>query len=115
MESVLKGKIPHGLAVVWGIDIINFIGNKLGVTPVEIFNRIRIETNKIFKYKLENKPDVKLLLSALSHDKKILNNKINFALLKNIGDIIIQGHEIDEVLERYIVEYLETDYVFRPS
>jgi 3-dehydroquinate synthase len=115
LESVLEGKMPHGLAVVWGIDIINFIGTKLEITPIELFSRIRIETKKIFQYRLETNPDVKLLLNAISHDKKILNNRINFALLKNIGEIIIKEHEIDEVLERYVVEYLETDYVFRPS
>jgi 3-dehydroquinate synthase len=107
--------MPHGLAVAWGIDIINFIGTKLEITPIKLFSRIRIETKKIFKYRLETNPDVKLLINAISHDKKILNNRINFALLKNIGEIIIKEHEIDEVLERYVVEYLETDYVFRPS
>ena len=115
LESVLEGKIPHGLAVVWGIDVINFIGAKLKITPIELSERIRIETKKIFNYRLEIKPDIKLLLNALAHDKKILNNKINFALLKNIGEIIIKEHAIDEVLERYVVEYLESDYVFRPS
>ena len=115
IEHHLNGKIPHGLAVVWGIDVINFIGNKIGVTPPELFEDIRSKSKNIFDFKLDKNPNVDDLIHALQHDKKVKNNKINFAYLKEIGNIIIIEHAFDSALEDYVREYLESDYVFRPA
>ena len=115
IEHCLNGQIPHGLAVVWGVDVINFIGTQIGVTPLELFEEIRSKSKKIFDFKLQNIPDVESLIDALRHDKKVKNNKINFAFLKDIGEIVIVEHSFDSELESYVRAYLKTDYVFRPA
>ena len=115
IEHCLQGKIPHGLAVVWGIDLINYIGSRMGITPLDLFEDIRLKSKKIFKYELERIPLVDDLIEALSHDKKVKNNKINFAILQSVGEIVIKEHSFDKQLKLYIHDYLESDYVFRPS
>ena len=115
LEHCLNGLIPHGLAVVWGIDVINYIGTRLGITPVELFVDIRKKSKEIFDYSLQNIPKVEDLIEALKHDKKVMNNRINFAILSEVGSIIIKEQSFDISLQSYITDYLETDYVFRPS
>lgn len=115
LEHSYKGVVPHGLAVVWGIDLINYIGYRLGITPLNLFEDIRSNSNKIFSFKLPYPPEVENLFEALSRDKKIKNNKMNFAILENIGKINIVPKHLDSELKNMVNEYLKSNYVFRPS
>jgi len=115
LEHCFKGKVPHGLAVVWGIDLINYVGLKLNITPHDLFTEIRNNLKEIFKFSLPLHPDIDELFEALSHDKKIKNNKINFAILEDIGKITIRESQIDYDLKKTVQDYLKSDYVFRPA
>ena len=53
LEAVTGNKINHGMAVIWGIDIANFISNQMNMLSEKNFNRLHniIQKNFPIKYK----------------------------------------------------------------
>ncbi len=88
-ESIAKYKLKHGYAVSIGIIGSLILSEKMGLISSSTLNDFIILPNKIAPKvnleKYENEDIFKLILS----DKKLKNGKINFVLLKNIGEILI--------------------------
>jgi len=116
LEAISNYKIPHGIAVLLGIDIINYLGTTWGITDVSYYLDIQKVIKNILKIESINieipKFETIELIEALKKDKKILNNRINFAVLKCPGYIEIISKEIDEQLFETVEEYLELSELF---
>jgi 3-dehydroquinate synthase len=116
LEAISNYKIPHGIAVLLGIDIINYLGTTWGITDISYY----IDIQEVIKYilKIESinieipKFETAELIDALKKDKKILNSRMNFAVLKYPGCIEIIAKEIDDQLFQTVKEYLETSELF---
>lgn len=105
VESVTDYKICHGQAVTVGTDIENYISYRIGILPEKTFNLMRVPT-------LKNYPDFKLeeayigpLLSALSKDKKIVDENLSVILTKGPGEMLKTALPFDEKLKEYINGY----------
>jgi 3-dehydroquinate synthetase len=51
--------------------------------------------------------DSKKLVEGLKRDKKTINGKINFAIVKNVGELVIVEKAIDQELVELVEEYLD--------
>lgn len=91
IESALNYKIPHGQAVAIGMSYAAKLSAKLGF----LHEGSVIRQNNLLEYigmphrLSHHKLKPKAILEHIQYDKKILNGKINFILLKSIGDAFI--------------------------
>ncbi len=81
--------LKHGQAVLLGMKCAIFASRKLNLTnesfankTIEFINRFKVNLPQNLSH--ENISD---MLKYMQHDKKVKNGKINFILLKNIGDV----------------------------
>ena len=109
IESLTNYKIPHGIAVSFGMDISNFLSVKLGYIPVEIRNNIRELLKKIWTgYNIGDIP-LENFLIALSKDKKNVGEKLGLILNKGYGKIFKQIIEADENFKAMLIEYFTNE------
>ena len=107
IESLTNYKIPHGIAVAYGMDMSNFISVKLGYIDISIKNEIRDLLSQIWDgYKISHL-SVEKMMNALSKDKKNIGNKLGLILNKGYGKIFKSIIEPDEQFISWISEYLE--------
>ena len=113
LEFVSQYEIPHGLAVVWGIDVANYISLSKGMMTSLDFNKIHRFIEKYFNYRMSCKISVKDLINGAKRDKKITNGKLNMVLLHKIGDFKIVPVDFDRKLENIVGEYVRDYSVYR--
>ncbi|MCT4600520.1 MAG: 3-dehydroquinate synthase [Marinifilaceae bacterium] len=83
--------ILHGEAVAIGIIAELYLSHKYTNFPIEIYTKIRSYIRNIYpRFTLPNNTDE--LLMYMKHDKKNTNDKINFTLMRNIGDYTIDNY-----------------------
>jgi 3-dehydroquinate synthase len=116
IETLSKNQISHGEAVVIGIEIMNYLGVKWGITNPGIEESVRRVVSETFP-KTHWIPPVnfaKGLVEELRHDKKIQGGRIVFAVLRDVGNIALVPKDLDENLVNEVQEYLEKNWT-KPS
>ncbi len=88
-ESASKHKVTHGESVTAGIICALYLSEEIGYLSKNKLNRLLnyykfLKFNPIFKELDEEK-----LFSFMMGDKKLLNEKIRFVLLQNIGNVVV--------------------------
>lgn len=112
LEAYTDNRIPHGLAVIWGIDVVNYIAVQEKLISNEYYLDIKSLIKKAFipaEIFVEN-PDE--LFSFIKLDKKVKGNVISFAMLDNPSHLIVYPMDIDEKLRKYFREYLRTTHEY---
>jgi len=108
LEALSNNKITHGYAIIFGMDLMNYLGCKWGITDSKFEADFReLIRNHFPEFKLEEKIDSRLLVEGLKKDKKVEHGRINFAVVRRVGQIEIVQREIDEVLLRDVDYYLK--------
>lgn len=105
LEAYTENSISHGKAVLWGIDVINFVTYKKNIMSKDDFLKIRkfiydhfLEINSI---KITNS---ERLFSFIKRDKKIRNGKLLVVCLEKIGYPVIFEEDIKE-LEKMFLDF----------
>jgi 3-dehydroquinate synthase len=113
LESLTENSIPHGAAIVFGMDLMNYLGVQWGITD-ENFSRefSALLRRYFFEYKIPKKITAELLVSSLRTDKKMSNGKMNFAVAKVPGEIVIHSSSLDEHLTKLVENYLSENPIF---
>lgn len=113
LEALSKHKIPHGMAILFGMDLINFLGVKWEITDKEFFVDFR-KTIKDHYHNLSYKLslDASDLIEKIKTDKKMFAGSMNFAIPAKSGEIIIHKYIIDKKLELLVQEYLDHESIF---
>lgn len=90
--------INHGAAVGVGMVIAASIGEQMGITPIGIKTEI---INLLQKYNLPTTTNIdkKSLNYAIMSDKKRSGDKINFVLIKDIGQAVVTKITIKDLSE----------------
>jgi len=109
IESLTHYRVPHGIAVSYGIDIANFISVKMGLIPDEIRNEIRIVTQNIWKGYSIHDIDIQAFLKALSKDKKNVGSQLGLILSQGYGKIFKYIMNADENFKAWIEEYFANE------
>lgn len=112
LESVTAHEIPHGLAVAWGIDLINFIGFKRKFLSEERYQEVRNIIRNYLPYKLISPVSCESLINGARKDKKTDNNGINLIFLMDTGNLEIKKIAFDRQLEAEVSEYLSNYNVY---
>ena len=109
IESVSNYKIPHGIAVGKGMDMANFISEKLGYISSEtrmVIREVLMDICEDFSFK-----DISLdkFKSALSKDKKNVGKELVLILNKGFGEIFKSTLVMDEKFDIWLQEYFDTE------
>ncbi len=116
LESLTENSIVHGDAVVVGMDIINFIGQRRNITDYEFYVEMSELFEEFFSHiRVKKSFDANQWVQELKHDKKMRHGKMNFAIPVRNGDIRIFETELNDDLISLVGEYLETSRFFSPS
>lgn len=70
IESMSDYEVPHGLAVAWGIDLVNHISVKKGLLSGQLAARIRRLIQSHLSVQLRYLPTVESLIEGIRKDKK---------------------------------------------
>jgi 3-dehydroquinate synthase len=105
VESLSDYSIPHGVAVLWGMDIMNFIALQRGYMSSEVYSRINRLIYSIYDISLIKVESYSQLLNFVKNDKKVEGTKVNIVFPEAIGSLVIKGIEIDEELLENIKQY----------
>ena len=112
LESISDYSVPHGLAVAWGMDIINFISWKRGYLSESIFHEIHHVIKKHFSFSMKTKISVEALLDGARRDKKASKNSVNLILLSDFGKLSIVKINFDSELATQVDWYLNEFNLF---
>ena len=105
IESVSDFKIGHGEAVAMGMLVAARISNKLEILEGKDTYRLK---KVIEKAGLPTEmPGLKSddLIQAMKHDKKVLQDRVRFVLLKSIGDAFITDEVSPSLVEEVLSSY----------
>lgn len=112
LEAYTHNAIPHGTAVIWGIDVVNYIAMRENIFSKEDYLRVKSLIKKVFltdEIIIENSDE---LYEIISTDKKVKNNTIYLAVPKSIGELSIYPMDLDEKLRKIFKDYLESTHEF---
>ena len=113
LEALTKNAVPHGYGVLFGIDIINYLGVLWNMTPEVLYLDIQGVIRKYFpNFEIPSTFNAEELVLQISKDKKMSSGLMNFAVLFEVGDIRIQSKKLDEVLVTQVSDYLSEKRAF---
>ena len=113
IETLTNYQIPHGIAVVLGIVLVNQIGFDIGC-----LNQVQLDLVKGYCLDLLDESVLNSLkkltaceiLNYVKQDKKVLADSITLVLLENIGQIKFFSIKMDDLLTNKIQKALQTLY-----
>ena len=116
LESLTDHKIPHGAAIVFGMDLMNYLGINWKITDPNFCDEFSDLAKKYFvNYTIPKSVTPELLVSTLRTDKKMSKGKMNFAVAVKPGEIIIHNCSLDEQLVKLVSKYFDDKPIFPVS
>jgi 3-dehydroquinate synthase len=112
LESYTKNRIPHGTAVIWGIDVVNYIAVRENILDKEIYSNIKKIIKKAFVSEEIVINDADAVFNILFTDKKVKNNTVYFAFLNKLSNLIIHPMKIDAYLLNIFKDYLRETHEY---
>ena len=106
LESVTDHQVPHGFAIAWGMDLINFIALRSGRISENQFTGVHDCLSKIFSFELSMPFDIDELIDATRRDKKSVNGSLRLVVPTREGRFEIVPQEYTPLLRSYISEYI---------
>ena len=88
-ESDLNFKIKHGFAVIAGLSSSFYLSNQLNIINKKDLQKYLSLSSAIKVGTFLNKIDNKNIYKIMRSDKKNIDDKVRFVLLKNIGEILV--------------------------
>ncbi|MBU2510518.1 iron-containing alcohol dehydrogenase [bacterium] len=107
LESVTRYQLPHGMAVAFGMGIVNYLSRELGFLESADFEKMELlvkENTKGIEFRIE---DLDELWEALKKDKKNVDEDVVFILTRGFGKMFKHKLPLDESLKKKITLYLE--------
>ena len=105
LESVTNYRVPHGIAVSYGIDMANFVSVQLGYLPERERNRMREPLANIWKSVPAGEIDQAQFEAALRRDKKNVGDKLGLILTRGLGTMFKDLQPLDERFSGWLREY----------
>ncbi len=112
LEAYTHHDVPHGKAVIWGIDVVNYTAYKEGLIPEGIYRDIKCLIKKEFikEEVVVERPDI--LFEIIKTDKKVKGSRLAFAMLDALSHLIVYPMEIDDRLKIMFEDYLEETHEY---
>ena len=112
LEAYTDNVIPHGTAVIWGIDVVNFIAYKEGLITVEYYREIKDLIRRAFINEEIEIDNPGKLFEIIKTDKKVKNNIISLAVLNGHSHLVVYPMAIDEKLENLFLDYIKETHEY---
>lgn len=112
LEAYTQNEVPHGKAVIWGIDVVNYIAWKEGLITKEYYEEIKRLIKRAFIKTEIVIEEPERLFEIIKTDKKVRGNIINFAMLDGPSHLKVYPMEINEKLERIFICYLKETHAY---
>jgi 3-dehydroquinate synthase len=106
LEAITHYAVPHGQAVVWGLDLVNWIAQRQGLLSKADFDLIHFFVKRHFSTQLTRPVSAAELIQGARRDKKVSGGKVNLVLLERPGSLKIVPTSFDDHLEQLVAEYL---------
>jgi 3-dehydroquinate synthase len=111
LESVTGYAIPHGTAVVVGMDIINFISVAYGKMSSSVFQQLHSIICSRFSFSTHITPaQIDAIANAASKDKKRTSAGIHLAILHEPGLWAVEPFALDEKLVLTVKSYFTSEH-----
>ncbi len=114
LEMVTNHAIPHGLAVAWGIDVVNHIAERRGLLSPDHCRAISGFVREYLAPESTEGLHADALLEGVKRDKKASSGSITLAILREPGRAERVATAIDERLKADLEDYLTHHNVLRP-
>ena len=98
VESLSDYKIAHGIAVLWGIDFVNYIALRRGFIEEGVYEEINNAILSIYDIGGIEIKDFDLFLEYVKNDKKVEGEEVNIVFPKQIGQLMIRKVKFDDQL-----------------
>jgi 3-dehydroquinate synthase len=105
LEAVTDYRIPHGIAVAYGMDLANMVSVRLGLLDETTRNRIRRMLSRIWDGIEVGPIDLDAYERAMWRDKKNAGGKLGLILTRGFGDVFKQFVPLDAKLSTWLREY----------
>lgn len=112
LEAYTHNKIPHGKAVIWGIDVVNYFAWKTGLIKKELYLDIKGLIKRAFIKKEILIASPHDLFEIIKTDKKVNGNILNFAMLDAPGHLSVHPMKIDRELENLFIGYIRENHEY---
>ena len=112
LEAYTKNAVPHGQAVIWGIDVANYFAMKEGLISKDYYLEIKSFIKRAFLTKEIVIDNPERLFEITKTDKKVKGNILFFALLNNRSHLIVYPLELNDKVERYFKVYLKETHEY---
>jgi 3-dehydroquinate synthase len=109
IESLTDYKIPHGIAVSFGMDIANYISVKKGILSENVRIQIRELLEKIWAdFSIKNM-NIEKFATALSKDKKNVGEELRLILCKGPGKVFKTAQNLDDEFKGWLKDYFSNE------
>jgi 3-dehydroquinate synthase len=108
IESLTNYRIPHGIAVSYGMDMANFISVKKGYIPESLRADVRELVQQIWEGTSITDISLDTYTTALSKDKKNVDAQLGLILNKGYGKIFKDLTALDDTFRSWLKEYFTT-------
>lgn len=112
LEAATDHAVPHGLAVAWGIDVINFLAVRRGWLDPAWAARVRTLIAGHLTCPVPGVLDVEALMKAVRRDKKAAAGSITLAIMAEPGRLTRHTVPLDAALTADLQAYLAEADVF---
>jgi 3-dehydroquinate synthase len=107
LEGYTNHKISHGIGVLIGVDLANFISLKEKLMSLSEFNKIHNFIYPFISSYEVRVTDYDIYMEYLSRDKKVIGDEVKALLSEGIGKVKIVKTKLDTKLKDYIREYFD--------
>jgi len=111
IESLTDYRVPHGIAVSYGMDMANFISVKLGYLPEKTRMEIRELLAKIWAGFPINEINIEEFKIALGKDKKNVGKELRLILNKGYGKIFKEPVKMELPFTHWLEEYFINELI----
>jgi 3-dehydroquinate synthase len=105
LENNNKTTLLHGEAIAVGMILESYISMKKNLISADDYKIIKRTLNNIFEKITFDENDLQPILNLLIHDKKNEYGMVQFALLKNIGEAILDQNAENKLIKEALDDY----------
>lgn len=106
LEAYTDNAIPHGMAVIWGIDVVNYFAVQEKILPVDFYTDVKKLIYSSFLKDEIKIDDPDKVIDLVRSDKKVAGNKVTLAVPDGSGKLILHPMKIDGGFEELFRNYL---------
>jgi 3-dehydroquinate synthase len=110
IEGITDYRVPHGIAVSYGMDIANFVSAKLGYIPEELRQEIRNVLAANWTGIPLGEINLEQFTNALRKDKKNVGSDVRVILMKGLGKTFITSLDLNPTTLQWLETYFQSQH-----